>query len=153
MKTERFKYLHLLFGILFGFLLGSSLEHETGVWVRRALSAGAILFVALFWRRTESGAHTYHLEKWDELRVRGKWYFIASRYVLVRGMVLIVIFVGPWVTDLRFSGTVTFVLAFCGALLAPLLLYLGHQEWNDCARESEIQTLRKTAEFISSKQN
>ena len=27
------------------------------------------------------------------------------------------------------------------------------EEWDECVRESEIQTLRKTAEFISSKQN
>jgi hypothetical protein len=153
MKTGKFEYLYLLFGILFGFLLGSSLDHETGVWVRRGLSAGAILFVAFFWRRTESRAHQSHLEQWDDLRVRGKWYFILSRYLLVRGIVLMVMFAGPYVSVLRFSVTVTFVLAFCGALLVPMLLYLGHQEWNDCARESEIQTLRKTAEFISSKQN
>ena len=60
---------------------------------------------------------------------------------------------GPWATDIRLSVTVNFVLAFCGALFVPMLLYLGHQEWDDCLRDTEFQTLRKTAEFISSKQN
>jgi hypothetical protein len=153
MKTERFGFLFLLFGIFCGFLLGSALAPETGVWVRRGLSAGAIFFVALFWRRIESRSHALHVEQWENLRNMGKWNFILSRYVLIRGIVLFVIFVGPAVSELSFSVPFIVVLALGGTLLVPLLLYLGHQEWNDCEREMEIRSLRKTAEFISSKQN
>jgi hypothetical protein len=153
MKAERFEYLYLLFGILCGFLLGSSLDQETNVWVRRLLFTGAIFFVALLWRRMESRAHKHHLEQWEGLRIRGRWYFILSRYMLVRGIVLLVIFVGPALSWLKFSIALMATLAFVGILLVPLLLYLGHQEWNDCVRENEIRSLRQTAEFISSKQN
>jgi hypothetical protein len=153
MRTEKSDYLYLLFGIFCGFLLGSSVGQETGVWVRRFLSAGAVIFVALLWRWTESRAHTHHLEQWEELRIRGKWFFIISQYVLVRGIVLLVILAGPAAFELRFSNPIMVVAALSGALLVLMLMYLGHQEWNECEREFAIQSLRKAAEFIASKQN
>ena len=111
-----------------------------------------ILFVAFFWRRIEAKAHRRHLDQWDDLRVRGKWFFVLSRYVLRRGSVLLVIFAGPAAFETTLSATIVFNLLFA-ALVVPLLAYLGNQEWNDCEREKEIQSLRSAAEFISSKQN
>ena len=153
MKTGRFDYLYLMFGILCGFLLGTSLDRETGMWVGRVLSVGTLSFLALRGRRIEARAHTDHLEHWEELRTRGKWYFVLSRYVLFRGIVLLVMFVGLPVSGLTSSVNVTGIVALVGTLLVPMLLYIGHQEWNDCEREIEIRSLRQTAEFISSKQN
>jgi hypothetical protein len=149
MKSEKFNYLYFLFGVLCGFLLGSSLEPQTGVWVRRVLAGIALCLVALFWRRTEAKSHRYHLEQWEELRLRGRWFFVITRYLLLRGIVLIVIFGGSAIFETWYAAPLLFLVA----ILVPLLLYLGVQEWNDCEKEFEIQSLRQTAEFISLKQN
>ncbi len=153
MKSERFEYLYLLFGVLCGFLLASALGPETGVWIRRALSGAGVLFVAFFWRRIEAKAHRRYLEHWEEFRARGKWFFACTRYVLLRGAVLFVILGSPTAIELKFSGSLIFVNVLLGVVLVPLLLYLGIQEWNDCEREFEIRTIRNAAEFISLKQN
>jgi hypothetical protein len=153
MKTERFEYLYLLFGLYCGFLLGSSLGVEAGVWFRRAVYSIGILFIGFFWRRIESRAHREHLDQWEELRARGKWFFVISRYVVVRGFVLLVIFGGPAVFEMRFSGTLLAVTAVTGAILVPMFVYLGQQEWHECQREFEIRAIKNAAEYISLKQN
>lgn len=153
MRSERFDYLYLLFGMLCGFLLGSTLEQEWAVITRRMLFAGAILFIAFFWRRIESKAHNRHLEQWDEIEARGKWRFIVTRYVLARGAVFVVLLIGPALTTLQFSAPAISILTFAGSLLIAILLFLGHEEWKDCEVEMEILALRQTGEFIASKQN
>lgn len=153
MKTERFEYLYLLFGLYCGFLLGSSLGQEVGVWFRRAVYSIGILFIAFFWRRIESRAHRENLERWEELRSRGKWYFVISRYVVVRGFILLVIFAGPALFELKFSNPLLFVTAVAGAILVPMFVYLGRQEWLECEREFEIRAIKNAAEYISLKQN
>ena len=125
MKTERFEYLYLLFGFYCGFLLGSSLGQEAGVWVRRAVSSAGILFIAFLWRRTESRAHRQHLDQWEDLRVRGKWYFVVTRYVVFRGFVLLVIFAGPALFELRFSNPLLVCHRDRGAILVPMFVYIG----------------------------
>ncbi|HTY57356.1 MAG TPA: hypothetical protein VMF59_01005, partial [Bacteroidota bacterium] len=112
-----------------------------------------ILFIAFFWRRIESRAHRERLDQWEDLRLRGKWYFVISRYVVVRGFVLLVIFAGPAIFELKFSDPLIFVTAVTGAVLVPMFIYLGHQEWQECEREFEIRAIKNAAEFISLKQN
>jgi len=153
MKTGRSEYLSLLFGLYCGFLLGSSLGQEAGVWIRRAVYSVGVLFIAFFWRRIESRVHAEHLDQWEELRARGKRYFVISRYVVVRGFVLLVIFAGPAIFELRFSNPLLFVTAVTGAILVPMFVYLGHQEWQECEREFEIRTIKNAAEYIALKQN
>lgn len=153
MKTERFDYLYLLFGIYCGFLLGSFIDGEAAAWVGRILSTAAILFVASRMKWIEAKSHRRHIEQWQDLKAGGKWHFVFVRYVLIREVVILIIFVGPLESTLKLSLTFLGTAAFVGAVLAPVLVYLGHQEWNDCERESEIQTLRIAADFISSKQN
>jgi hypothetical protein len=153
MKIERFDYLYMLFGVLCGFLLGSSVGQESAGVVRRMLFASAIFFVAFYWRKIESKAHSQHLQQWDELEERGKWRFIVTRYLLARGAVLSVLLYGPALSTIRFSGVVLAILAFSGSLLIAILLWLGHEEWNDCDQEMQILALRQTGEFITSTQN
>jgi hypothetical protein len=153
MKTERFGYLYMLFGLLCGFLLGSSLDQHSTMLFRRILSALAILFVAIFWGLIDAKAHTHHLEQWDTLRVSGKRYFILTRYVLLRGTILSTILIGPAITALKFSSSVIVILTLSGLPLIGILLYFGHQEWNECEQEIQIRDLKRTAELILSRKN
>ncbi|HUI09332.1 MAG TPA: hypothetical protein VL221_03335 [Bacteroidota bacterium] len=153
MRSERFELLYLLFGILCGFLLGSAIDPETGVWIRRVLGAAGILIVGFFWRRVEARAHRSHIEQWDEIVERGKWRFVLTNYVLLRGFVLLVILGGPTAMEAKFYTTTIAVDAIAGVVVIPLLMYLGLIEWNECRREVEIRALRDAAEFITSKQN
>jgi len=153
MKTERFEIFYLLFGVLCGFLLGSSLDPDAGVWVRRTLGACGIFVVGFFWRRIEARAHRSHIEHWDEIAPRGKWRFVLTNYVLFRGFILLVVLGGPWASVTRFSTATLLVDAAAALLVIPLLMYLGLIEWNECRRDVEIRALRDAAEFITSKQN
>ncbi|HTR98725.1 MAG TPA: hypothetical protein VML00_03180 [Bacteroidota bacterium] len=153
MKTERFEIFYLLFGLLCGFLLGSSIDTETGIWIRRALGAAGIFVVGFFWRRIEARAHRSHIEQWDEIAERGKWRFVIVNYVLIRGFVLLVILGGPAGFETRFSAVTLTVDAVAALLVIPLLVALGIWEWNECRRQIEISALRDAAEFITSKQN
>ncbi len=153
MKPERFDYIYLLFGMLCGFLIGTSVGQESAIIARRMLFAAAIMFVALFWRRIESKAHKQHLLEWDDIEERGKWQFILVRYVLVRGIVFVVLLIGPALSTLKFTINTISILVFAGSLLISILLYLGHEEWSDCVQEMEILALRQTGEFIASNKN
>ena len=153
MKPERFDYIYLLFGMLCGFLIGTTLGQEWAIIVRRMLFVGAIMFIAFFWRRIESKAHNQHLAEWDEIEARGKWRFILMRYVVLRGIVLVVILIGPALSTLRFSITAVSILVFATSLLIAILLFLGHEEWYDCDQEMRILALRQTGEFIASNKN
>jgi len=153
MKSERFEIFYLLFGLLCGFLLGSSIDPDTGVWIRRALGAAGIFVVGAFWRRIEARAHRSHIERWEEIAARGKWRFVLTYYVLVRGFALLVILGAPWAFEARFSPVTLMVDGVAAVLVVPLLVYLGTVEWNDCRRQDEIRALRDAAEFITSKQN
>ena len=153
MKSERFEIFYLLFGLLCGFLLGSSIDPDTGIWIRRSLGVAGILIVGFFWRRVEARAHRSHIERWDEIAPRGKWRFVLTNYVLLRGFVLLVILGGPFATVTRFSTATLLVDAVAALVVIPLLMYLGLIEWNDCRRQVEILALRDAAEFITSKQN
>jgi hypothetical protein len=153
MKKERFDYIYLLFGMLFGFLLGSSIGQESAIIARRMVFAAAIMFIAFSWRRIEWKAHNQHLEEWDEIEARGIWHFILVRYVLVRGVVLTVLLIGPALSTLQFSLTVVAFLAIAASLLIAILLFLGREEWRDCEQEMQILALRQTGEFIASNKN
>ena len=153
MKTDRFEIFYLFFGLLCGFLLGSSIDPDAGVWIRRTLGAAGIFIVGFFWRRVEARAHRSHVERWDEIAPRGKWWFVLKNYVLLRGCVLLVILGAPAGFETRFSTVTLAVDAIAAVLVIPLLVYLGVVEWNECRRHIEILALRDAAEFITSKQN
>lgn len=146
MSNTRFPYLYFLFGAVCGFLLGSSLERESSVIVGKIIFATAVLLIAFFWRRVEATAHTRHVEAWHLLRLRGKWYFIITRYLLLRGSVLFVVLIGPMYMTLGLSTFHFDYLALVLMLFAFITLYLGQEEWSNCEREYEILIIRQAAE-------
>jgi len=146
MSNTRFPYFYFLFGALCGFLLGSSLKKESSVIVGKVLFAVAVLLIAFFWRRVEATAHTRHVEAWYLLRPRGKWYFIITRYLLLRGSVLLVVLIGPIYLTLGLSTFHFDYLVLVLMLFIFITLYLGHEEWSNCEREYEILVIRQAAE-------
>jgi hypothetical protein len=146
MMTKSTAFSYFLFGLLCGFLLGVSLEKEASSIVGWTMSAGAMLFVAIFSRRLESLSHKRHLENWEIHRRRGQTWFILSRYICVRGLAIIILFVGPFVPALRYSTLVASVLLLTAIPLVVTLSYIGHEEWVMCEQDYEVILLKQAAE-------
>ena len=153
MKIERFNYFYFFLGVLFGFLIGSSVDQETSVVVKKYILALAIICIALFWRRFESKAHRHHLATWEHIQQRGKWYFIITRYLLLRGIILSAILIGPVISTLQFSAAILKILTVGLIPLIGLMFYYGFEEWNDCEQEVQIIKLKQVSELISSTNN
>jgi hypothetical protein len=153
MKIERFNYLYFFPGVFFGFLIGSSVDQETSVVVKKYILALAIICIAFFWRRFESKAHRHHLATWEHIQQLGKWYFIITRYLLLRGIILSAILIGPAISTLQFSAVILKVLTLSLIPLVGLMLYYGLEEWNDCEQEAQILKLKQVSEMISATNN
>jgi len=153
MKTRVVNGLYILFGILCGLVAGSILDRGTDLFLTKALSVGALMFIGLRGRWIESRMHQKYVENWGEVRTRGKWWFVLARYAFPRWVVLLVIVVGLQWKFTAASMDILETLEFTGALLVPVLLYMGHLEWHESEREHEIRTIRDAAEYISLKQN
>ncbi len=147
--TQMSKPLSLLYffsGLLCGVLIGASLsEHWSGV-VAKFISAGAILVIALFWERMESVVHKRYLETWSIRRSRGKWHFILTEYVVIRGIILLVFAAGPMLPTLIFTKLTVSILLASIVVLALLLIYLGHESWIRCQEDYDVQVMRQAAE-------
>lgn len=146
MTTRISVLLYLFFGLLCGFLIGTSLDEEISVIVGRIIFTIAIFLLVILWQPIETSAHKRHLELWRTLRQRGKWLFILSRYVLLRGTVLAVIVLAPFLRELIFNTTVSIILLLSLALLIPTLSFLGYEEWKRCEQEFHVLALRQAAE-------
>ncbi len=138
--------LYFFFGLLCGLLVGVSLDKRWSDVVAKIISAGAIILMTFFWRRIESFAHKRYLETWATRRSRGKWFFVLTDYVLIRGTILFVAAAGPMLPTLTFTTyTVSIILASV-VVLALLLTYLGHEAWTACEQDYAVQVLRQAAE-------
>jgi Mn2+/Fe2+ NRAMP family transporter len=146
MMNKSTAFFYFLFGLLWGFFLGASLEEAASVTVGKVIFAVVVLVLAFFSRRLESLAHKQHMQKWNDLRNRGKWHFILTRYVLLRGSILVVLLVGPLLPALKYSALIFTVLLLAFVLLAVILSYVGHEEWMMCEEDYQVQVLRQAAE-------
>ncbi len=114
----------------------------------RIVSAAVILIIALFWRRIESYSHKQYLETWSVRISHGKWFFILTQYILLRGGLMFVVLAGPVVSRSAISrGALATILASL-VLLISLMTYLGHESWNACKRDHEVRVLREAAERL-----
>ena len=147
--TTMSKPLSLLYffsGLLCGVLVGASLgERWSGVFTK-FISAGAIIVIAFFWHRIESVVHKRYLETWSIRRSRGKWHFILTEYVLIRGIILLVLTAGPMLPTLIITELTASILLATIVVLALLLIYLGYEAWTQCEQDYDIQVLRQAAE-------
>lgn len=146
MKERVFPILYIFIGLYCGFLLGAFLDPDLSAAVAKGLYATAILILVLFWRRIDQRMHQRHVQNWVELRRKGRWYFIVTRYVLLRGGILLAIFGGPLLLKIRFVGAVIPFLAFSVVVLIVLMTLLGLVEWRYCEQDCEILALKRAAQ-------
>ena len=139
-------FFYFFFGLLCGFLLGASLDKDASITVGKVLFALVVIVIAVFSRRIESLAHKHHMQKWSALQSRGQFYFILTRYVLLRGSVFVIILVGPLMPALDHSALVLTILALAFVPLAVMLSYVGHEEWLTCEQDYQVMVLRQAAE-------
>lgn len=138
--------LYFFSGLLCGLLIGVSLDKEWSNVVTKFISAGTIIVMASFWRRIESFAHKRYLETWDTRRSRGKWHFVLTEYVLIRGAVLLLVIAGPMLPTITLTASTAGIILASIIALALLLMYLGSEAWTACEQDYEIQILRQAAE-------
>jgi len=144
--SRSLSFLYFFFGLLCGLLFGVSLDKRWSDVVTKIISAGVITLMAFFWWRIESFAHKRYLETWTTRRSRGKWLFVFTEYVLIRGAVFFVAVAGPMLPTLTLTTYTVSILLGSVAALILLLTYLGHESWTACEQDYAVQVLRQAAE-------
>ncbi len=133
-------------GLLCGLLIGMAIDRGWSPIISKMLWVGSIVVISLFWQRVEAAAHIRHMYTWAIRRVRGKWRFIITRYILLRGSILFVITMGPSYVNASLPFLFSWVTFGVVAAFVLLFAYLGYEEWSSCEEDFEIQALRLAAE-------
>ena len=102
----------------------------------------------VLWRLFEARLHDKHILLWQYIRQGGRITFIATRYILVRGLVLTLVFVVPSYSSLDIQAILMFII-----LSAFVTSMLGNQEWSDCENQYQADLLRDTATSLRAIQN
>lgn len=144
--SKSLSLLYFFAGLLCGILVGGSLDRRWSGVFTTFISAGAIILIALFWQRIESVTYKRYLETWSIRRSRGKWPFILTEYVLIRGIILFLVTAGPMLPTLILTKYTASILLASIVVLALLLVYLGYEAWTRCDQDYDIQVLRQAAE-------
>ena len=108
----------------------------------------AIICLALFGKQLDSALLGLDIQNWSSLRSRGKWYFVATRYVLLRGFVLFMVFVLPSFAGVTFSNTILLATSVGYLVLAIVLAYFGLEQWRASEQEYAIRLLRNASEHV-----
>ena len=148
MKVKSLSLFNFLFGLVLGILLGGSLSHETFVIISKVVFFLSILVIAVFGRQIRIILHSNYLKSWEVLRNRSKWYFVVTRYIVLRGSVLFILFVLPLVLSSTLSRTVVVASIISFVLIAAVQIYFGLEEWTNCEQEYSIQLIRKIGERV-----
>ena len=152
-KPKFFYVFYLLAGLLVGIFVGASIGRQWVTVVSRLISSCVILATALFWRRVESYAHKRYLETWSIRRIRGKWAFIVTHYIFLRGGLLFAAFVGPMFLQSPITKETLMIISVSLLVLTGSMVYLGHASWTECERDYEIKMLRGAAERMRTVSN
>jgi hypothetical protein len=143
---KSFSVFYFFSGLLVGLLLGLSISKEWSTVLLRLLASCTIIVVALFWRRIESLAHKRYLETWSVRKTAGRWRFIITQYVLIRGSALTAAVVVPALPTLILTTDTLFVILATLVVLVLLLIYLGYESWTECEEDYRVHLLRQAAE-------
>jgi hypothetical protein len=133
-------------GLVVGLLIGLSVNKELVPILLRVLATCTIIVVAFFWRRIESYAHKRYLETWSNHKSGGKWRFIITQYVLIRGSALTAAVILPAIPTLILTTYTVVIILATTAILVLLLIYLGHESWTECQQDNQVQVFRHAAE-------
>lgn len=127
----KMSYANFAVGLLYGFGLGVLLEHADLVNLTSfsLLLGGLILVPSLGW--VETRAHRGRMMEWERIHEKGKFAFIALRYMLLRGGIFSLLVM----LSLRgrlFSWSVHGITV---PVVLIALAFVGLQEWNNCEQE------------------
>jgi hypothetical protein len=142
-RTLAFGYVTI--GFLAGIAFSAGVGSDPTVILQRFGFFIAALFLIGTWQWFEEYSHRRHLETWATHVQRGKWNFILLRYVLARGIVIVLLIVLPFVGKFNASSDTLLVLGITTLVCLSALGFLGHQEWSNCRQESEIRLLTEAA--------
>jgi len=153
MKIKSLSPFYLFFGLACGLLIGTLLDRQVSVILSKVVYIVSIIVIAIFGRQIDVALHNSDLQYWHILRNRSKWYFVLTRYILLRGFVLFTLFAIPMVSGLTYSGIVFIALAISFAVIAAFLTYFGLAEWNNCEQDYTIRLLKNAGEQARIVQN
>ncbi|MDE3056535.1 MAG: hypothetical protein KGJ59_01075 [Bacteroidota bacterium] len=142
----------LAFGYLTaGFLIGLTVSvvgtgtDLTVVFKRIGFFFGVIVLIGL-WQWFESHSHKRHLAQWEKYADQGKWNFIVTRYVLARGVIVVLFIFLPFAGRLPVTTDSLGVLLLTVLIAFSVLAFLGYQEWKNCRQDFEIRSLKEAAQ-------
>jgi hypothetical protein len=139
MKTS---YTNFAVGLLYGFGLGVLLDQASLVNATTfsLLIAFLVLVPALGW--LESYNHRRRVKNWTRIRNQGKFLFVFTRYVLLRG--------GIMAAALMLALRGTIVSAYIHEIAIPVVIValgiVGFQEWTNCEKASVSPLARQREE-------
>ncbi len=153
MKIRSLSPFYLFFGLACGVLLGTFLGHEASVIISKIVFFLSIIVIAVFGKQIDAALHNFDLQDWHILRNRSKWYFVLTRFILLRGIVLFTLLALPMVSTVRFSITIFIALALSFVVIAVILAFFGLGEWNNCEEDYTIRLLKNAGEQARIAQN
>jgi len=153
MKNKYFSIYFIAFVFLEGLALGSVINKYTGALLSRIITGISLLVLAFYGRRIETAFHRSDMESWQSLRLRGKSYFILTRYIFARGIILSMVFFVPLLTSIQSYKTAATILFFGYCILSMFLWMLGRYEWNNCETEYTVSLLKDAGQQVRLMQN
>ncbi len=152
-KIKSLTHFYLILGVVCGFLLGTSFNNEYSAITSKIISILSLVILVIFGRKIEMAFHNEDIQNWSTLRTKGKLYFIITRYVLFRGIVVFTLFILPALSNVPYSNIILFALASGFLLFVSFLSYYGFEEWKNSEQEYTILLLKSVGEQTRIAQN
>jgi hypothetical protein len=129
----KMSYMTFAVGALYGFGLGVLLSQANlvGIASFSLLLLFLIAVPTLVW--VEMQLHQWRKKRWVQIQRSGKFMFVFGRYALLRGGVLAALLTYA----LRDTVGSTLIYEVTIPFLFLSLAYIGHQEWENCLRDSK----------------
>ena len=143
MKLKWLPMLWFCYGVSIGVLLGANLGRGFSEAAFIVILALGILFLVSLWRPIERAMHTQNLKSWEQHHIRGKWYYVITRYCLLGGSLLLFVLVAPVYTISGISITDSRYTAMIIVLLSIATIWTGRIEWASCEREITARSIRE----------
>lgn len=144
---------YLILGIVCGFLLGTSFHNEYSAIISKIISIVSLVILVIFGRKIETAFHNEDIQNWSTLRTKGKLYFIVTRYIVFRGIIVFTLFIVPALSNVPYSNIILFAVASGFLLFVAFLSYYGFEEWKNSEQEYTILLLKSVGEQSRISQN
>jgi len=152
-KIKSLSPFYLIFGIVCGFLLGTSLDKNISDVIAKLIILLSLGILVVFGKKIELAFHNEDIQHWSILRTKSKWYFIVTRYVFFRGIILFTLFILPGLLTVKYSNIILIASISGFLLIAIFLTYFGFEEWKNSEQEYTINLLKNAGEQVRIAQN